>query len=483
MPNSTRTAGGPKATLVFGLRATGDAVARVLHGERRAESRRGGSHGSVVVSDDDLDRPDVAERARMLRGLGVDVVGVPADWATFLDAESVGLVVPSPGVRPDHPLIRSASVAEVPVRSEIDLAAERIGAPLVAISGTNGKTTVTEMITAMLRESGRRVACGGNIGTPLITLVHDDADVVVAEVSSFQLEFTTPAFAPRVAALLNIADDHLDWHGSRAAYEAAKAQLFAFQHVDDVLIVGDDDDARRVSVRSGRARLEVRDPGAGPLRCLDGTTIVDASELARSLPHDRVNVLAAAEAALAAGADIDAVRRVASSYRTQHHRVELVATIDGVEWYDDSKATNPHAAVRAIEAFDSVVLCAGGLNKGLDLTPIAGTVERIRAVVAFGAAADEIAEAFAGSRPVARAGSMDDVVDAAARYAEPGDVVLLSPACASFDAFRDYAARGDAFALAVRSRVGDPGQVTPVTAPRALPSIPAPPPPHTEVAR
>lgn len=468
-----------QATLVFGLRATGDAVVRAL---RTCDSDSGVSR--LIVSDDSLERPDVAERADALQALGVDVMSPPAEplgWRAVLSAEAVSLVVPSPGVAPSHPLIRGALDAAIPVRSEIDLAAERIRVPLVAITGTNGKTTVTEMVTAMLRESGARVACGGNIGTPLIAVSAADVDVVVAEVSSFQLEFTSSAFSPRVAVLLNVADDHLDWHGSRGAYDAAKARVFAHQGVDDVLVVGDDHDARCLAATAGSSVVAIRDSGSDALRRPDGSAVLDAADLPRALPHDRANLLAAAEAALAAGADIDAVRRVARSYRTQHHRVEFVATIDGVDWYDDSKATNPHATVRAIEAFDSVVLCAGGLNKGLSLTPIAGPAARIRAVVAFGAAAAEVEAAFSGSRPVVRAGSMEDVVDAAARLAHRGDVVLLSPACASFDAFSDYAARGDAFTRAVRARADV--RITARVGAHALPSTSEPSPPHTEVAR
>jgi len=468
-------------TLVLGLRATGEAVVRALR-EQPGDHDPDGCR--LVVSDDDLDRADVLARADAVRGLGVEVVAAPHDqsgWAGLLRAETVTLVVPSPGVPPSHPLIRAARELEIAVRSEIDLAAERIRVPLVAVTGTNGKTTVTELIAAMLRESGLRVACGGNIGTPLIAVASADVDVVVAEVSSFQLEFTTAAFSPRVAVLLNVADDHLDWHGSRAEYDAAKARLFAHQAAEDVLVVGDDTAARRLAATASSSVVHVRDTGGRSLLRPDGVPVLAAADLPRALPHDRANVLAAAEAALAAAGELPAIRAVAKAYRTQHHRVEFIATIDGVDFYDDSKATNPHATVCAIEAFDSVVLCAGGLNKGLSLAPIAGPADRIRAVVAFGAAADDVEAAFAGVRPVTRADSMDEVAAAAARAARPGDVVLLSPACASFDAFSDYAARGDAFARAVRARTE-----APITAPvgvERLPSTSETSPPHTEVAR
>jgi UDP-N-acetylmuramoylalanine--D-glutamate ligase len=294
----------------------------------------------------------------------------------------------------------------------------------------------------------------GNIGTPLVTAVGAEVDVVVAEVSSFQLELTTSAWRPRVAALLNIADDHLDWHGGRDAYAAAKARIFANQRDDDVLVVNADDGAAATVAQHAPAnRIDVGDDGAAVLRTRAGVDLLDAHELPRALPHDRTNSLVAAEVALAAGASVDAVRSVLREYRTLPHRVQLVADANGVGWYDDSKATNPHATVRAIAAFDSVVLCAGGRNKELDLSGLAADLERIRAVVAFGEAAPEVVAAFAGRRPVVVATDMDLVVQRAAELARTGDAVLLSPACASFDWYANYGERGDDFARAVRAHL------------------------------
>lgn len=444
--------------LVFGLRATGAAVVPVLC----AEGAR------VVVADDAPGAEGYDGRVAAVRAASADVIvrpfEGPFDWPAVLADLDVALVVPSPGVRPDHPLVLAARAASVPVRSEIDLAAERISAPIVAITGTNGKTTVTELVTRMLAESGpekseRQVECAGNIGTPLITLAGTAADTVVAEVSSFQLEFTTTCWHPRVAALLNVADDHLDWHGDRANYETAKAKIFAAQGADDTLVINADDPAVVRLAAGARARLiEVRVGGAGDtdsemLFLADGRELLPVSELPRALPHDRTNSLVAAEAALAAGASLGAVRSVLRSYRTLPHRVEFVAAANGISWYDDSKATNPHASMRAVAAFGSVVLCAGGLNKGLDLDLLAVDCGSIRAVVAFGAASGEIAAAFAGKCPVEVAANMDEVVLSAAANARPGDTVLLSPACASFDAYRNYEQRGDDFARAVRTYV------------------------------
>ena len=439
-----------QCVLVVGLRSTGEAVARALRSENT----------TVIVVDDSLTGidgdcdPGLRERVAAVRAIGAEVSELPSDWFAFLQARAVSLVVPSPGVRPDHPLIRAAAAAGVPVRSEIDLAAERIRAPLVAVTGTNGKTTVTELIVEMLRASGFATEFGGNIGDPLVNRAGSTADVVVAEVSSFQLEFTTSEWHPRVSVLLNIADDHLDWHGSRAHYEVAKAKVFANQDARDTLVANIDDPCVAALIGAAAARVVgVRSSRDQQLTLADGRHLLDASELPRALPHDRLNSVVAAEAALAVGADLEAIRSALRRYVTLPHRVEYVATVEGVDYYDDSKATNPHATIRAVAAFPSVVLCAGGFNKSLDLGVLGADVSHIRAVVAFGAACDEIVAAFSGRCPVDVARSMDDVVAKAAARAVAGDVVLLSPGCASFDAYANYGERGDDFARSVRARL------------------------------
>jgi UDP-N-acetylmuramoylalanine--D-glutamate ligase len=435
--------GGQRAVVV-GLRATGAAVARALRAEAYA----------VTVADDNPTTVEYRAAADAMGAIGVDVVEVPRDWPAIVHGAVV--VVPSPGVRPSHPAIAAARRAGIAVRSEIDLAAERIAVPLVAITGTNGKTTVTELVSAMLRASGLEVECGGNIGTPLISFAGTQADAVVAEVSSFQLEFTTRAFRPSVAVLLNIANDHLDWHGGLGAYTAAKAKVCAHQEAGDVLVVGADDPRAVAVAATARARVVSVagiDGLSEPLRLVDGTRLVERYELRRALPHDITNALVAAEAAVAAGATVEGLRRALRDYAIRPHRVELVADADGVRWYDDSKATNPHAARRSIAAFESVVLLAGGLNKGLDLHELAAEAPRIRAVVTLGASAAEIEAAFVGTRPVERASSMSDAVERAARVAQRGDAVLLAPACASFDWYPDYEARGDDFARCVRTHL------------------------------
>ncbi len=454
--------------LVVGLGITGEAVARRLAAD-----------GAVTVVDDNPGSARFAERKAGLEALGVTVIGAPTpDRLAGLVADA-DLVVPSPGVPEAHPVYGLAGEAGVPIYSEIELAgvaATARGLPLVAVTGTNGKTTVTTLIAEMFNAGGRRALAAGNIGRPLLDAVHDEVDVVVAEVSSFQLRFTA-TFRPRVAVFLNVAEDHLDWHPSFKDYVAAKARIFANQAGDDLLVFNADDTAVAEAAAAAPARsvaFTLSSPGpraenshtvkemrSGPrpegawrlegdqLRRPDGAPFMAASDMARHGPHDIVNALAAAAAAAEFGVADDALRSVLGSFSGLPHRVTPVGQSGGVTFVDDSKATNPHAALAALAGFDSVVLLAGGRNKGLDLAVLRQEAGRIRAVVAIGEAAGAVEACFAGVRPVRRAGSMAEAVRFGAELAEPGDTVLLSPACASFDWYSGYAARGDDFAREV----------------------------------
>jgi UDP-N-acetylmuramoylalanine--D-glutamate ligase len=436
--------------LVVGLAATGLAV---------VEYTRAAGHEVTVL--EDAPGAAFAERAHAVRSLGAEVVERPTAESAATLGRSCDLVVPSPGVHPDHPAIAAADAAGIPVRSEIDLAAARLRAradapKLVAITGTNGKTTVTTLVDLVLRQSGQRSVAAGNIGRPLIEAVGDDVDVVVAEVSSFQLAFTTSVFAPDVAVLLNVAEDHLDWHGSPAAYAAAKARIFEHQSEHALAVVNADDPvADRIGAGApGQvARYSAAAPPEGGYGVL-GEMLVGpdgplAAAPASNAPHDRGNALAAAVAAIGAGATTDAVASTLATFGGLPHRVELVRERRGVRFYDDSKATNPHATAGALRGFDSVVLIAGGRNKALDLGALREFAPRLRTVVAIGDAADEVVTAFEGAAPVVRASSMREAVAAAEQAALPGDAVLLSPACASFDWYENYGARGDDFAREV----------------------------------
>jgi UDP-N-acetylmuramoylalanine--D-glutamate ligase len=432
--------------LVVGLGVAGESAARALL-----------AHGWDV----DLveDRPTDASRARA-KALGLPLVESPSasDVGALVDA--VDVVVPSPPVPYAHPAIQHALATGTRVWTEFELAAQWSDVPVVAITGTDGKTTVTTLVEHMLTASGKRTMSVGNNETPLVDVLDRDLDIYVVEASSFRLQFID-TFRPAVGVWLNLAPDHLDWHGSIEHYAAAKARLWEHQTADD-LAVANAEDAVVMSHTSGiRARVETFGLATGDWRVEDGALVgpggvelVRVDELHRSLPHDCTNVLAAAAASFGAGATVDGVRGAIRAFRGLPHRVSLVSDHGGVRWYDDSKATGPNAVHAAVRGFDSVVLIAGGRNKGLDLGELAEDVDRIRAVVAIGEAGPLVESAFAGKRPVVIAESMDDAVARAAAFARDGDAVLLSPGCASYDWYSSYAERGDDFARAVRELVG-----------------------------
>ncbi len=439
-----------RTVAVVGFGVTGRAVASHLR-----------SRGDAVVVLDDRPGP---EQVAAAEAAGVTLERTPADEAA-LTAKLAGatMVVPSPGVPVSHPVYAAAARAGVPVISEIELASEvasaRPGTQLVAITGTNGKTTVTTLVTAILNEAGRPAVAAGNIGLPLIEAVQGAHEVVVAEVSSFQLWFTD-RFRPAVSCWLNLAPDHLDWHPDLDHYAAAKARIWANQGPGDRAVFNLDDDA--VSARAGAIpvgveRITWSTGRAASFGLVDGylvgpggAAIMAVGELPRSLPHDVSNSLAAAAVAVAAGAPPQACRAALARTGPLPHRVSLVAEAGGVGWYDDSKATTPASVLAAVAGFDSVVLIAGGRNKGLDLGVLARAVPPIRAAVGIGEAAGEVAAALGGLVPVATADSMEAAVASAAAQAGPGDTVLLSPGCASFDWYRSYSERGDHFAATVR---------------------------------
>jgi UDP-N-acetylmuramoylalanine--D-glutamate ligase len=374
----------------------------------------------------------------------------------------IDLVVVSPGVPEHAPPVADALAAGVTVWSEIELAARSIEAPMGAVTATNGKTTVTEIAALCLQRSGLRSAAVGNIGAPLSDAVDDDWDALVVEASSFQLRFID-SFHPVGAVLLNVAPDHLDWHGSLEAYTAAKQRVFEHQTADDVLVYDADDPGAAAAVASARSRLVPvsagRIPATGGAGVTDGVLTVPMSDGTLEVPVDglwrsdgAMLVDLAAGAALAShlGGTVEGAAAAIDEYRPGHHRRELVATVGGVAFVNDSKATNPHAAVAAIGAYPSVVLIAGGRAKGLDVSGL-GDEPGVRHVVAIGEAAPAV---LAGSAPGSRAADMDEAVAIAASVAHPGDTVLLAPGCASFDMFDSYGERGEAFAAAVRRLTG-----------------------------
>jgi UDP-N-acetylmuramoylalanine--D-glutamate ligase len=439
-----------RRVIVVGFGLTGRAVA--------SELVAGGD--AVTVLDD---QPTVEVREAGV-SLGLSIEPMPAGTALERRISEGDVIIPSPGVPVGHPIFEAARRAEIPVWAEIELAARmsegRQGPRLLAITGTNGKTTVTTMVTNMLNRSGRRAVAAGNIGVPMIEAVRSDADVVVAEVSSFQLQMTE-RFHPEVSCWLNLAADHLDWHPSPDHYAAAKAKIWANQGPGDTAVYNLDDPV----VRAAAARIPPAvdniefstlttaayslkgDRLVGP----HGVDILSTADLPRALPHDVANSLAAAAVALAAGATLAGCREGLTSTLPLPHRVSFVAESGGIAWYDDSKATTPASVLAAVAGFPSVVLIAGGRNKGLDLGALSAAAPPVRAVVAIGEAAPEIVHAFERAVPVTTAAGMSAAVEAARAMARPGDAVLLSPGCASFDWYSSYSARGDDFVAIVKA--------------------------------
>lgn len=449
-PGPARAPLAGRRVLVVGLGETGASVVRWA----------AGAGAQVTVVEDRPGGPGYAERAAAARALRARVVErpAPAGWAELVaDAD---LVVPSPGVRPTHAVYRRARELGVRVRGDVDLAVEAARAPVIAVTGTNGKSTVTTLAAAMLAASDVRARAAGNIGWPLLDALGPPADALVAEVSSFQLHATSGAFAPAVAVLLNVAEDHLDWHGSFAAYVDAKRRVFAHQHEDQVLVANVDDPVVRELAPTAPGRViacSIDDAeGAdyrlerGALVGPHGMALARVDDLPMRAPHDLANALAAAAASLELGATVEGIRSALVSARRLHHRIEPIGQAGGVTFVDDSKATNPHATLSALAAFDRPVLIVGGRNKGVDLgAALRPARDRVCAVVAIGEAAAEIGAAFGGHVRVTIATSMRDAVRAAAELAAPGGTVLLAPACASFDWYSSYEERGAAFAREV----------------------------------
>ncbi|MET0145842.1 MAG: UDP-N-acetylmuramoyl-L-alanine--D-glutamate ligase [Ilumatobacteraceae bacterium] len=454
--------------VVYGLAIAGAATVRALQ-----------ARGEHVVAVDD--RIDAATRA-VAADLDVELIAPPDDAALGALVAAADLVVPAPGVPETHRLFPIAAATGSEVVSELELAyrweQERPGGPrpMLAVTGTDGKTTTTLLAVDMLAAGGLRSVAAGNTDVPLVEALDLAVDVFVVECTSFRLAWTRE-FRADVAAWLNLAPDHLNWHTGMDSYIAAKARMFDQQRSDDVAIgaVADPIVMAHLAVAPARHRTfglrgadyEVR--GSGPDAVLTGPQgeLAAVASMRRALPHDRTNGLAAAALVLERGLVTPAaVAAALASFTGPPHRIELVADAGGVRWYNDSKATTPHAASTAIRAFDHVVLIAGGLNKGLDLAPMAAEPQRLRGVVAIGEAADLIAATFAGAAPIVRADTMADAVERAGALAEPGDVVLLSPGCASFDWYPagGYPARGDDFRRLVRERVSIPhGAEAPAT--------------------
>jgi UDP-N-acetylmuramoylalanine--D-glutamate ligase len=448
---------------------------------------------TVTALDESPGDDERQEKAELLRVLGADV-RLGSGQTAQLPAD-VDVLVTSPGWKPSAPLLAQARERGVPIWGEVELAWRlrdpEHAAAWLAVTGTNGKTTTVQMLDTILRTAGLRSVAVGNVGLPIVEAVMDPApyDVFAVELSSFQLHYTD-SMAAESAAVLNIAEDHLDWYPSMEEYAADKGRIYERVSRACVYNVGDEVTRRLVEeadVREGARAIgfTLGMPAVGMVGVVEDILVDRAfiaerqtsaaelctiDDLGQALghapaPHYVQNALAAAALARAHGVSQQAVRDGLRSFRPDGHRIETVATRDDITWVDDSKATNPHAAVASLQAYDPVVWIAGGLAKGARFEELVAAVAgRLRGVVLIGRDQDVIAEALARHAPdvpvialpadETGAAVMGNAVQAASRLAQPGDTVLLAPGCASQDQFRDYKARGDAFVAAVRARIG-----------------------------
>jgi UDP-N-acetylmuramoylalanine--D-glutamate ligase len=433
---------------VVGLARSGLAAARLLH-----------DAGARVVGLDAKPLAALGREAVALRDAGVSILTGGPDADAFADAS---LVVVSPGVPLDSPQLLPARRAGLPIIGELELGWRAMEAETIAITGTNGKTTTTALTGALLAEQPRPVLVAGNIGTPLaahaLTFARDG--LLVAEVSSFQLE-TIDLFQPRVAVVLNVTPDHLDRHGSFDAYREAKARIFANQLPTECAVLNADDPATaalasrtraRVLWFSRRRQLEhgvfVRDGWVAARLNGHVEAICPLAEMQLRGQHNVENVLAATVCALWLGLPAAAIRRAIGRFRAVEHRIEFVRDLRGVQFYNDSKGTNVASTIKALESFDErVVLIAGGKGKGQDFAPLATIARgRVGHAVVIGEDGPKIAAALSAvGVAVSAAATMQAAIDVARAHAGRGGVVLLSPACASFDMFDNYEHRGEVF--------------------------------------
>ena len=438
--------------LVVGLGVSGESAAHAL-----------AALGANVRVTDSGEAPTVLERAERLRASGIDVETGGHD----LSKVDVDVAIVSPGIPPSSEIVRALDAAGVNWFSEVELAYRLARCDFLAVTGTNGKTTTTSLLASILKEAGITTAAAGNIGFPLIDAIGSvpEGGAIAVEVSSFQLA-ATQEFHPRVAVILNVAEDHTDWHGSVDEYARAKARIFMNQTSDDFFLPNAAD--ARVMELTGDAASRIVPfsgdavpPGGigvdGNDVMWEGRRILGVDDIPLPGVAGIEDAVAAAGAALCYGVDDRSVVRGIKGFRALGHRLEVIAEVDGITYIDDSKATNPHATLIAVRGLTDVVLIAGGRSKGIDLSVLTQTVPPVIAVVALGEARDEVEKVFDGLVPVDRADSMEDAVRLADKYALPGGSVLLSPACASLDMYESYAQRGDEFARAVRDLLGGKG--------------------------
>jgi UDP-N-acetylmuramoylalanine--D-glutamate ligase len=452
-----------KKIVVVGLGATGFATAKFLR-----------KRGADVTATDLATEQDLGECIQCLREMDIHIELGQHRNQIF---ENADLIVPSPGVPHTIRPITRAQENGISVMGEIELAARFIQEPIVAVTGTNGKTTTTTLLGEMLKRSGLKVFVGGNIGRPLIDYVdgNEKAQVVVAEISSFQLD-TIVTFRPKVGVLLNISEDHMDRYPDFAAYARSKIRIFENQLTEDTAVLNGSDPLMRSMAQNIKSRklyfntqaktekgatinnqsiiFNLKDSGHHRHKGLN----LSLNQNSISQPANRImgqhqleNIAAAGLAALAAGGELSGLQSALNDFRGLSHRVEYVNTINNVEYFNDSKATNVDAVAKALECFKPpVILILGGRNKGGHLQALAQPVRRhVKEIIALGEAKQDIISSLERVISTTPASSMEDAVFKASQVAVPGDIVLLSPACASFDMYDNYAHRGEDFCKAV----------------------------------
>ncbi|HEX4138698.1 MAG TPA: UDP-N-acetylmuramoyl-L-alanine--D-glutamate ligase [Candidatus Methylacidiphilales bacterium] len=433
-----------KEVVVLGLGISGMEAAKLLQ-----------DYGAnATVRDDAENKAPVLERAAALRQRGIRVeLGKAIKESTAFD-----FCVLSPGIDPNTPLVRRLRQAGLPTFGELELAYRFCSCPIVAITGTNGKTTTTELVNAVLAAGGRRTVASGNIGTAFSEAVRGskDLDVMVVEVSSFQLENISD-FRPRISVHLNLTPDHLDRYKSMEEYEAAKWEIFRNQTPDDVAIVNAN--LRLPPIRAKRITISATGDAAD-YQLLDGWLVARGEQVLEQSrtnligPHNAENMLAALAVGDLYEVSREATIRALRAYHPLPHRLEKVAEIGGVTFLNDSKATNIDALEKALMAMRApVVLIAGGKDKGLDFTGLSALVrEKVKAVVLIGQMTEKLFAAWNSAVPCTRASTLADAVGKAHALAQSGDAVLLSPGCSSFDMFKSFEDRGDQFRELVRAR-------------------------------
>ncbi|WP_433021902.1 UDP-N-acetylmuramoyl-L-alanine--D-glutamate ligase [Kribbella sp. CA-294648] len=443
----------------------------------------GAEHVTVL---DDRDTEPLREKAQILETLGATIKLGPGSTAEL--PADVEIVVTSPGIPPHAPLLATAVERGIPVWSEIELAWRlrdpATAAPWLCVTGTNGKTTTVQMLTSILTAAGHRAVAAGNVGLPLLEVVMDPEpyDVIAVELSSYQLHFTD-SMSAHSAAVLNIAPDHVDWHGSMDAYALAKGKIFENCQIACIYNVADPateqlvvdadviEGCRAIGFTLGTPAISMVglvddllvDRAFVEQRASSALEIAALADITPAAPHNVANALAAAALARSFGVPASAVRQGLRVFRPDAHRIASVGEVAGINYVDDSKATNPHAAQASLLAYEHVVWIAGGQAKGATFDELVTAArQRLRGVVLLGQDKAVIAEALARHAPdvpviiveATDTGAMETVVGEATKLAQVGDTVLLAPGCASWDMFANYGARGDAFAEAVL-RLGD----------------------------